>query len=84
MVKVKIIKSNAEGETLTTEPVFHNTAFTATAEFEIVTQIAESYQTLHNGFQECQWEGSGWSQETIILMAVNEVPYSPLAGSPSP
>ena len=46
-LKVKMSKSNNEGERVIAEPIFHSTNFTTTADFDLIVQLAKAFSILN-------------------------------------
>ena len=78
---VKYFKVDADGEQLTSEQVFRSSTAAAVNDHDIIEQLAEAMQEVYKHSQEFQAEGSGWTLDQVLSLAVHTVAYQPLMGN---
>ena len=74
-------KQNLEGAVVTTQQVFRSSTQAAVNNNDIIEDLAAAMREIYVHSQEFQAQGSGWSLDRVVSLAVHTVAYQPLMGN---
>ncbi|XP_020915114.2 zinc finger imprinted 3, partial [Exaiptasia diaphana] len=79
-VQAKLVKTNSEGEVVTSEPHFRSCCNTTVNSNEIVKQLNEANEKITKALATYQREGSGWLLSKILHVHLHIAQYTPIKG----